>query len=71
MTKHNLLREIQSYSNLAYVQGEKVGSGIITLKESREEEGFKRLIKFMRIANIIKEVVPQEGIEAINNESVQ
>jgi hypothetical protein len=66
MTKHNLLQEIQNYSNIAYEQGLKVGSQQVTLEESRKEEGLNRLLKFMKIAKIVGEICPAESIEAIN-----
>lgn len=60
MTNYNLLQAIQDYGNSAYVQGEIVGSRIVTLKESREEEGFKRFIQFAKITNMLLQMAPQE-----------
>lgn len=60
MTKHNLLQAIQDYSNLAYIQGEKVGSGVVTLKESREDLGLRRLLQFIRIVNMLFALAPEK-----------
>jgi|GEM_PF-4023240 len=66
MTNHNLLRAIQDYSNLGYMQGEVVGSRTLTLKESREEIGIRRFMKFAEIVNILKQLAPTKIDKELN-----